>query len=800
MRNNTNAEYQFMKTRIAVLFLLSFLTGCASFKELEPIPPVQSGERGFIELRNDKENFVLKKDDKYFIRFPRPLDLHFYLVLQTNAKRKIHNYFTSTFHDGAPPIVPIADEAADQDSISVFAIDSTNANYFWVIDTVFQDLPLAVHYRYVPQWRYTVETKYDLFRSILANNSFDRRTYDSMGPQFDFSTFNAATEQQKLRTNNKQLMAMNDELVKLEQVFPVNIASSKDTMYLRYVGLRDDTKGELAFQSDYDAILTILQRESETKGDFAAFMERATDFENILLQKDRFRGPILEYLKSVYVHRLAEALPFYNAQLQKRDDLSTIELKPSFAAVEKLYQSCGQVFPSDLNDVREYVKEFNDLTLKVKNAENAYEMAFAAMERKTLWPEDSYYTDLVSKLVSAKFESPQTTIGRFEQYKDLKITTLLSNGARSVTSKIDQLETQYRKASDVVRQINALKPQKDYRGIIHILRNTHDLEFVVAEYPDIDALMLKSQTDKIREHLAAKEWKETESGLSDLQKDKDYLNVAQIAAKKFQAVQSVEEQLFDSVKKLSFERVDAFAKNHETTIDDVPSLYKDSSFIPIYTLTFSAESPGKVIQRRKVIEDYLNNVKFIQFPENSIKLIYKDLTRAPHEKGVEKARAILAHGKFYKGKDKSVRNIIDECDPMIAKTLTKAKEYRRLLVLPVNETAASSNEYLFRVNVKVPSDAQFPVFDVNIKVPPEIADRAGEKQWFSEMTLNKKVVKTEGHMRVVAPAAANDYEAQITPVQMFKDKDNIIEIRFKYPAFQLFEVSVMAQVPLIRKN
>jgi hypothetical protein len=789
-----------MKIRTPFVLLLALLSGCATFKELEPVPPVQSGERGYIELRNDKENFLLKRDDKYFIRFPRPLDMHFYLVLQTNAKRQVHNYLTATFHDGEPPIVPIADETADQDSLSVFPVDSTNAEYFWVIDTVYQDLPLTLQYRYVPQWRYTVETKYDLFRSILANNSVDRRSYDSMGPQFDFSAFKASSEQQKLRQSNKQLTGMNDELLKLEQVFPVNIASSKDTMYLRYVGLRDDTKAELAFQSDYDAILTILQRESETKGDFAAFMDRASEFENILLQKDRFRAPILEYLKGVYVQRLAEALPHYDAQLQKRDDLSTIDIKPSFASVEKLYAACGQKMPDELRDVREFVKGFNALAQKVKNAENVYETAYSAMERKTPWPQDAYYTDFVSKLDDAKFESPQNTIGRFDRYKNLKITTLLNKGAGSVALRMDQLESQYRKASDVVRQINALRPQKDYRGIVHILRNIRDLDFVLAEYPDIDALLLKSQADKIREHLAAKDWKETEKGMADLQNDKDFLNLSQIAPKKLQTVQSIEDEMYESVKKLSFERVDAFAKTHETTIDNVPLLYQDSSFLPVYTLTFSSESPGKVIQRRRVIDAYLNNVKFIQFPENAVKLIYKDLTRAPHDRGVEKARAILAHAKFYKGKDKSVRNIIGECDPMIAKTLSKPKEYRRLLVLPVNESAASSNEYLFRVNVKIPTDAQFPVFDVNIKVPPEIAERAGDKQWFTEMTLNKKVVKTEGHMRVIAPTADNDYEAQITPVQMFKDKDNIIEIRFKYPSFQLFEVSVMAQVPLIRKN
>ena len=789
-----------MKIRFAAPLLLVLLSGCAAFKELEPVPPVQPAERGFIELRNDKENFTLKKDDQYFIKFPHPLDMHFYLILQTSAKKKVHNYLTATFHDGKPPIVPIADQSADQDSISVFSVDTTNPVYFWVIDTVFQDIPLTLRYRYVPEWRYTVETKYDLFRSILANNSFDRRNYEALGPQFDFSTFNPSSEQQKLRQNNKQLMAMNDELTKLEQVFPANIASSKDSMYLRYVSLRDDTKSELSFQSDYDAILTILQRESETKGDFVAFMQRAPEFEGILAQKDRFRAPILEYLKSVYVGRLSEAISSYDAQLQKRDDLSNVTLKPPIEDVEKFYSACDHGVPSELTDVREYTNEFNELAQKVKAAESTYETVYSAMERKAAWPPDSYYPDLIARLDNAKFENPENTIGKFKRYKDLKITELVSKGARSVTLRMDDLELKYRKAAEVVKQINALKLQKDYRGIVHVLRNNRELEFVLAEYADIDALVLKSESDKLRALLEARDWKATEHGLSDLQSDKDFLYLSQVASKKLEAVQSIEDALYESVKKLSFERVDAFAKKNETTIDDVPALYKDSAFLPVYNLTFSSESPGRVVQRRRVIDAYLNNVKFIQFPEASIKLIYKELRRALHDHGVEKARAILAHGKMYKGRDKSVHNIIDECDPKIAKTLTKPKEPREILVLPVNATAESSNEYLFRVNVKIPTEAQFPVFDVNIKVPPEIAEHAGEKQWFTQMTLNKKVVQTEGHMRITAPTADNDYEAQITPVQMSKDRDNIIEVRFKYPAFQLFEVSVMAQVPLIRKN
>ncbi|HTP13820.1 MAG TPA: hypothetical protein VMM37_09320 [Bacteroidota bacterium] len=789
-----------MRTRSFLPLLILFLGGCAAFKELEPVPPVDPAERGYIELRNDKEHFVLKRDDKYFIKFPRPKDVHFYLVLETSAKKKVDNYFTATFHDGKGPVVPITDETASQDSISVFAVDTSNAVYYWVIDTVYVDMPLTLKYRYVPQWRYTVENKYDQYRRILSDNKFDRRAYEAMGTGFDFAAFNAGTEQQNLRTNTKALTPMYDELVKLEQVFPANIAASRDTMYQRYVGLRDDTRDELAFQSRYDEVLTVLQRESETKGNFDAFMERAPEFEKFLSQKDMYRAPVVDYARSTFLRRLEEALPSYESQLRRRDNILPFELKPAVAEVEKLYVACGQQLPDDLALVRDFVNDFKGLAKSVGNAETAFETARAATQNKVLWPADSYYPDLITMLDRAKIAEPATVLAKYDRYKDLKISLMLGEKAQRLTTQMDQLGAQYKKAADVVRQVNALRPQKDFVGIVQILRNNRDLGFVIAQYPDIDAQVLKSHADRIRDLLAANRFKETEQSLTDLQEDKNYLDVGQIAARKMQTVQSFEVELFEKVMNLSTARVDAFTKQNETTIDDVPTLYKDSAFLPVYTLTFSSESPGRVVEKRRRIDAYLNQVKFIRFPEAAIRAIYKDLTRAPREKGVEKARAVQAHATFYKGSDKSVLNIVSECDPRIAKTLTKPKEYRRLLVLPVNETASTSNEYLFRFNVKIPSEAQFPVFDVNIKVPPEVAENSKTKQWFSDMTLNKKVVKTEGHMRVTAPSADNDYEAQITPVQMTKGRDNIIEVRFKFPTFQLFEVSVMAQVPIIRKN
>jgi hypothetical protein len=118
----------------------------------------------------------------------------------------------------------------------------------------------------------------------------------------------------------------------------------------------------------------------------------------------------------------------------------------------------------------------------------------------------------------------------------------------------------------------------------------------------------------------------------------------------------------------------------------------------------------------------------------------------------------------------------------------------------VTNNTQGMNQYLFRVKMQIPSEAQFPVFDVNVKLPAEVAKNARQTQWFESITINKTPIKNEGRHRVTAPTADNNYESLITPVQMDKAGLNILEIRFNYPAFRVFEISVMAQVPIIRKN
>jgi hypothetical protein len=109
------------------------------------------------------------------------------------------------------------------------------------------------------------------------------------------------------------------------------------------------------------------------------------------------------------------------------------------------------------------------------------------------------------------------------------------------------------------------------------------------------------------------------------------------------------------------------------------------------------------------------------------------------------------------------------------------------------------NTYLLKLDMQIPSEAEFPVFDVNVAMPPELAQNAVQKAWFDELTINKKQIKNEGRFHITAPTSDNNYESQITPVQITKGSANILEIRLKYNGFRVFEVSVMAQKPIIRK-
>ena len=180
--------------------------------------------------------------------------------------------------------------------------------------------------------------------------------------------------------------------------------------------------------------------------------------------------------------------------------------------------------------------------------------------------------------------------------------------------------------------------------------------------------------------------------------------------------------------------------------------------------------------------------------------IYREFTRNINDRGVEKARAVVIHGQNYRGTNRRIKNLVAECDPYTPKWISRPTEYRKIYVLPTSTNPNGENQYMFRLNVRIPSKAKFPVFDVNLKLPSDIAAEATTSKWYDYITLNKEPLKPEGRFTITAPTAENNYEAQLTPVQMKASENNILEVQFTHPSFQVFEISTMSQRPIMRKD
>ena len=273
-----------------------------------------------------------------------------------------------------------------------------------------------------------------------------------------------------------------------------------------------------------------------------------------------------------------------------------------------------------------------------------------------------------------------------------------------------------------------------------------------------------------------------------------------MVAIKARSTDEMEDALYTGVDKTSRARIMKFVEEKFAVVENVDSLYQDSVFLPAYNITYSSGSRKELAQRQaKLVED-LARTKDFEFPAKAITLLFDEFAKNPSDNGVLKARAIVTHSRHYKGDDEKLKRKVAEVDPTSAKWIMEPKEYRRVYVLPTTTNAKGRNKYLFRVNIKIKTEAEFPVYDLNIKLPKEVAQNAAQSQWYASITMNDKAIKNEGRVSISAPSASNEYECQITPVSVNKTGNNYLEVEFEYPAFRVFTVSVMAQKPIIKKN
>lgn len=741
-----------MKQRTLVVLFAFLLGGCATFKELDPDPPIMPAERGYIELKNGKNNFELDAGSKYYIKFPHPMKDHFKLVLTAPAKPSFHAYLTSEFESKDEPWTPIANETPTDDSTFVYAINSQTPLYYWLIDTVYSDIQLILHYRYVPEWRYTFETRFAGYSSTFAGNCVDRSTYEGINATTNLGAINAGRELTSLQGHTQQLRKLSGELQSLAAVFPPDIAASQDTAYKQYVDLKTRLDDELDFQDNYARVLSIINVDAQTTGDVAAFLDAVPTLAEAMTHARDFPSGTARRMRTLLSGRMGDVVPYFDRMLNNKNDVSRITPALNSDALAALYGTLDKPMPSDLAALARFVKEFNAESDALAAAKTRLRNLDDNLTRSLPSAGQEFFASQGDAATRIRSSIPDAAAGRMERYGNYPCAVRITQEIAAAIRQCRDEEVMYQSAAQTAGALST--------------------------------------------HM----WRATEDGLRQLSDAATFSTAGALTEQRGAIIRRFEQGLFEGVKLASQQRVDQFAKANETTIDNVDGLYQDSVFAPVYELTFSSIGPADLARKRKEIADYLDGIKYVQFPETAIKAIYASFISNLNDRGVDKARAIVEHGKYYRGNDKQVKAFIDECDPTVAKWIVKAKDYRRLFALPVTTNPRGTNEYLFRLGLHIPSDAQFPVFDVNIKLPPDVARKAGSEKWYESITLDRKPIRNEGRFRITAPVANNNYESQISPVEIDKNGLNVLEIRFRYPGYRVFEISAMAQVPIIRKN
>jgi hypothetical protein len=788
--------------KLKMLILLGtfslYMMGCAAYKELKPEPKVSSIEDGYIEIKDKDENFELKKDKKYFMKFPAPTGKNFYLVMNVENNDLLDTYLTPFFDDGKGDIVKIADESQDPMGTSYYAVDNSVQNFYWVIESVKYDIFLNMNYRYVPQWRYKFETKYAQFQEVLVNNSVDRTAYEGIGINYNIENFSYTGEIQAVKDRTSNLQQVEKEIKDIESIFPPDIINTTDEAYQNYRNIKTQIEDELKFQKDYLAVLDVLGKERSTRKNTAAFAEAVPEYLSFFEQQDRFPLNVKEEVKRVILGRMPEIIPYYEKNLAAKRDISSIDIKTK--DIEKIYSLNNEQVPAKMSELFSFTDSFNKQAGSISAIESELDAIDQSVRSNGQMPSNTYFSNIIAKTSKLKYNLPKAGTSSFGQYRNYACAQMLGSEIGSLTSKINRNLENYRAADRLVPQINAYRDQKQYGSMIRLLNQNSNLDFLADMYSEADQLSLDQQATSIRTAMYNANWQGAEANLKTLHLDTNFLKPTLIGTKKSNLVHTLEDTLTGRISRISKERARSFVEENINTLTNVEALYSNPAFTPVYEMTFSAAGQTELERKKLLLNNDLNYLKEQYFPATAVKKLYSEFVKNPEADGVLKARAIVAHGNQYKGDDKQIKTWTAECDPWASKWITQAKDYRKVFALPINASQGASNEYVVRLNIRIPSDAKFPVYDINIKLPKEIAQDAASEQWYKSITMNKDPIKNEGRYTITAPMASNDYECQVTPVRMQKDQDNILEIHFNNAKYKPFQISVMAQKPIIKKN
>jgi hypothetical protein len=793
-----------MKLKLLVPVAVLLLLRCAPYKQLKPKPELVPSELGYMELKDDKKDFELKEGKKYFIAFPGPKEDNFYLVLKIANKDKINSFLTAKLEKKKIHGKEIEDESFDKARMSVYPIDKSKTVYYWLIDKVVQDVVMTMEYRYAPQWRFKFENKHAEFKDTYKKNLVDRSLYKVLGTTYHFDRFNFKIAIDSVTQHSEELDKVLKELLAIESIFPANIVNSSDKAYLDYKKLKTDLEEEIEFQANYLAVLGFFRDETETRGNPAGFLDKVKDFIGYFSLKDKFPENVVNESKTVLNTRLDEIVPFFDQRLSGKQDALPFDEKTyrldGFNQVGTLYETAGITAPKKFTNLAAFVNGFDKSSKALFERKEIINKVKEIIKKKKEMPSDNFFREAVTRTSKVMGAIPSGIDAQYGMYASYNCSKILNEEIAQFTAETEKLLGQYKEAEVLVPRVNIFKAQNDFHGMLGILTQNMHLEFLIDKYRKLDSMSVAQQAAVCRDALVNYRWWEAESGLQKLYGDNTFLDPGKIFPRKEMAVRDLEDSLYIMVDRVSRYRVNKFLEEKIDTLEDIDSLYTDSVFLPAHDIKFSTGSKRELIQRKEDLVAHLAKMKENEFPMKAVKILYEKFIKNPNAKGVKMARAIVAHGEHYKGEDKKTKRRIAECNPWSSKWIVKPKQYRSVFAIPITDNKRGENTYVIRFNIRIPTEAKFPVYDLNIKLPKDVAKNAATAQWYESMTLNKKPLKNEGRFTISAPIAANNYECQVTPVRMEKDKNNFLDIRFKHGSYKVFTLSVMAQKPIIKKH
>lgn len=791
---------------ISSLFLVLQFSGCASYKQLEPEPLLSPQEQAaYTEVKKGEKEFVVKQGKKYFIEFPKPADRNFYLVLDLPERQSMECILTSDFDRKNVHGAAIKDETHRPENRCVYPIENGMAGCFWLIEQVkVPEMVLRVKYRYVPQWRFKFENKYAEYLSTLKENMVNRQTFQSIGMGLNLDGFSFQIVLDSVGRHLKALQKVHGELLAIQSIFPHSILNSQDKAYLNYVALKKELEEEMAFQESYVLVLGFFKIETECRGNTLGLLENTENFIRYFKQKTKLGTNVYRESQNVMGRRLQEVPPFYDQLFAPKTDDAILDSAafrlPSFYRLDTLFQVAELTAPPLFSELARFIKVYDSSTHKLAASKEVFRNLTQVIRDAKGMPADSFFTVIISKAETVIKEIPAPIDAAYGKYQTLNCVAKLNQDFDKIRQEGGRRLGLYRAADSLVHQLNAIKGRGEFPAMLELLKQKPGMEFLYPYYQDLDKLSVDYQAKNIKTALDAGDWPRAESGLSKLHQDVNYINLPVTAPVKKKAVEDLEDSLYKQVDLLTRERVARFCEEKIHVLENVDSLYQDSVFLPAYAITFSSGGRAELLTRQNELIAHLAKLKENEFPAKAVKLLYEEFLKDPSDNGVLKARAIVAHGKHYTGPDKEVAARMREVDPQTPKLITKPAEYRRVFVLPVTDQRTGRNQYFVRLNLQIASDAKFPVFDVNVKLPKEVASGAAEKQWYDKLLMNGKPLKNEGRFSIIAPTPSNNYECQITPLQMVKDGENYLDIIFDHKSFKVFSFSVMAQKPIIKKN